>query len=53
MSELSDKNPDFKKFLESVEEFNIEKDYRSKSEFDEVLGDERLESYLKEKKIKG
>lgn len=53
MSELSDKNPDFKKFLESVEEFNIEKDYRSKSEFDEVLGDERLESYLKDKKIKG
>ena len=32
--------------------FNIEKDYRSKSEFDDVLDDERLESYLKEKKIK-
>ncbi|MEE3776568.1 HTH domain-containing protein [Campylobacter sp. CX2-4080-23] len=53
MNELSVKNADFKKFLESVEEFNIEKEYRSKSEFDEILNAERLESYLKEKKIKG
>lgn len=53
MSELSIKNSDFKKFIESVEEFNIEKVYRSESEFDDVLDNERLESYLKEKKIKG
>ncbi|MCR8678687.1 MULTISPECIES: HTH domain-containing protein [Campylobacter] len=53
MNELSVKNADFKKFLESVEEFNIEKEYRSKSEFDEILNAERLEIYLKEKKIKG
>ncbi|QCU00732.1 HrgA protein [Campylobacter hyointestinalis subsp. hyointestinalis] len=53
MSELSVKNSDFKKFIESVEEFNIEKVYRSESEFDDVLDNERLESYLKEKKIKG
>ncbi len=51
MNELSIKNPDFKKFLESIEEFNIEKDYRSKSEFDEVLDNDKLESYLKDKKI--
>lgn len=51
MNELSTKNADFKKFLESVEEFNTEKEYRSKSEFDEVLDNDRLESYLKDKKI--
>ncbi|AII15512.1 putative restriction endonuclease-replacing protein HrgA [Campylobacter iguaniorum] len=52
MNELSSKNPDFKKFLESVEEFNIEKEYRSIIEFDKVLDNEKLENYLKEKKIK-
>lgn len=46
MNELSMKNPDFKKFLESVEEFNIEKEYRSKSEFDEVLDNDKLDNYL-------
>jgi hypothetical protein len=45
------KNPDFKKFLESVEEFNIEKEYRSKSEFDEVLDNDKLDNYLINKKI--
>jgi hypothetical protein len=42
---------DFKKFLESVEEFNIEKEYRSKSEFDEVLDNDKLDNYLINKKI--
>ena len=51
MNELSMKNPDFKKFLESVEEFNIEKEYRSKSEFDEVLDNDKLDNYLINKKI--
>lgn len=51
MNELSTKNADFKKFLESVEEFNIEKEYRSKSEFDEVLDNDRLDNYLINKKI--
>lgn len=51
MNELSIKNPDFKKFLESVEEFNIEKEYRSKSEFDEVLDNDKLDNYLINKKI--
>ncbi|WP_289260497.1 hypothetical protein [Campylobacter sp.] len=51
MNELSMKNPDFKKFLESVEEFNIEKEYRNKSEFDEVLDNDKLDNYLINKKI--
>lgn len=51
MNELSMKNPDFKKFLESVEEFNIEKEYRSKSEFDEVLDNDKVDNYLINKKI--
>lgn len=51
MNELSMKNPDFKKFLESIEEFNIEKEYRSKSEFDEVLDNDKLDNYLINKKI--
>ena len=51
MNELSMKNPNFKKFLESVEEFNIEKEYRSKSEFDEVLDNDKVDNYLINKKI--
>lgn len=51
INELSDKNPQFKKFLETIYDFDPKNETRYKNEFDEILSEVELENYKKEKKI--
>jgi len=51
INELSDKNPQFKKFLETIHDFDPKNETRYKNEFDEILSEVELENYKKEKKI--
>ncbi|PAF43575.1 HTH domain-containing protein [Helicobacter sp. 11S02596-1] len=52
MNELSNKNKNFKNFLNAVKDFKMDNKNRFKDEFDKVLDDEAFENYLIDKKIK-
>ncbi|MDA3055586.1 MULTISPECIES: HrgA protein [unclassified Campylobacter] len=52
INELANKNPNFKKFLETIHDYDPKNGARFKNEFDKILKDEELENYKKEKKIK-
>lgn len=49
INELCNKNPNFKDFLQTINDFDVTKADRFNNEFDKVLDQKELEKYLKDK----
>lgn len=52
VDELSYKNEDFKKFIKTINDYDVENETRYKGEFDKILNSEEIKQYMLEKNIK-
>lgn len=51
IDELIRKNQNFKNFIKTINDFDINNKHRFKSEFDKILNEEELDKYIKDKNI--